>query len=254
MRHRFSTSLLVGGMFPSLVFLLIGATIAAAGDPARKAPPAADRAERIKQRDALWAEARRLQGQGKLPEAIAATERMLVIERKVLGKTEPGEIVVSLAYLAGLHESREDFAAADGILTAEEIGTMNLDGAGLVILCACETGLGQTAGGEGLLGLQRAFPSAGARAVVASLWNVPDDETRTLMEEFYTNLWQRKLSPLESLRRAQLEMLARPIRPGQQRGYQRLDGAAATSSGKRSPYFWAAFVLSGDWRKLTVQA
>jgi CHAT domain-containing protein len=125
---------------------------------------------------------------------------------------------------------------------------MNLGGADLVMLSACETGLGQTAGGEGLLGLQRAFQSAGARAVVASLWSVPDEETRALMEAFYTNLWQRKLSPLESLRRAQLDMLSRPIGPGQQRGYQRLDAATSTPSGKRSPYSWAAFVLSGDWR------
>jgi CHAT domain-containing protein len=138
--------------------------------------------------------------------------------------------------------------ADDGILTAEEIGTMNLDGAGLVILSACETGLGQTAGGEGLLGLQRAFQSAGARTVVATLWSVPDDETRALMEDFYTNLWQRKLSPLESLRRAQLDMLARPTRAGRNRGLEFEDRPLAAPSGKRSPYYWAAFVLSGDWR------
>ena len=95
----------------------------------------------------------------------------------------------------------------NGILTAEEISAQNLEGVQLVVLSACETGLGKAAGGEGLLGLQRSFQAAGARAVVASLWQVPDEETKALMGEFYTNLWQKKLSPLESLRQAQLAML-----------------------------------------------
>ena len=124
----------------------------------------------------------------------------------------------------------------------------------------CETGLGKAAGGEGLLGLQRSFQAAGARTVVASLWSVPDEETRALMEAFYTNLWQRNLSPLESLRQAQLAML-RSYDP--QAGRLRAPdfsqtaplptgGAAekpATGRPKTlSPTYWAAFVLSGDWR------
>ena len=111
----------------------------------------------------------------------------------------------------------------DGILTSEEIGTQNLDGVQLVMLSACETGLGKSAAGEGLLGLQRAFQSAGARTVVASLWSVPDDETRALMETFYTNLWQKHLTPLESLRQAQLAMLRGTATAGRQRGFIRTD-------------------------------
>ena len=146
-----------------------------------------------------------------------------------------------------------------GVVTAEEIASQNLNGVELVMLSACETGLGKSSGGEGLLGLQRAFQSAGARSVVASLWSVPDKETRTLMEIFYTNLWQRHLSPLESLRQAQLAML-RSYDP--QAGRLRAPDFSQTAplpagaaekpaAGRRTtlpPRYWAAFVLSGDWR------
>src|SRR5262249_8119660 len=95
----------------------------------------------------------------------------------------------------------------DGILTALEGAELDLADADLVVLSDCETGLGRSASGEGLLGLQQAFQVAGARAVVASLWKVNDDATQQLMSEFYANLWQKHLSPLEALRQAQLRML-----------------------------------------------
>jgi len=117
----------------------------------------------------------------------------------------------------------------DGILTAEEVATLNLSGCELCVLSACETGLGAVAGGEGLLGLQRAFHVAGARTTVATLWKVPDAATRDLMQHFYTNLWEKKLGTLAALRAAQLSIL--------------------NGDGKRQPpFYWAAFVLSGDWR------
>ena len=97
----------------------------------------------------------------------------------------------------------------DGILTALEVADLDLSHVRLATLSACETGLGQSAGGEGLLGLQRAFQTAGAKTVVASLWKVPDKATQTLMARFYDNLWNKKLTKLESLREAQRWLHAR---------------------------------------------
>jgi CHAT domain-containing protein/tetratricopeptide (TPR) repeat protein len=140
----------------------------------------------------------------------------------------------------------------DGILTASEVAGLDLRSTDLVVLSACETGLGAVAGGEGVLGLQRAFQMAGARTVVASLWKVDDEATRVLMERFYENLWQKKMGKLMALREAQLWML--------REGYQvpELGGARSLTVDKSSPLpsgtprlppaYWAAFVLSGDWR------
>lgn len=136
----------------------------------------------------------------------------------------------------------------NGYLTAEEVGTLDLRGVQLAVLSACETGLGNVAGGEGLLGLQRAFQAAGARTVVASLWKVPDQATRLLMERFYKNLWQAapnqpRMTKLEALREAQLWML----REGTSRGLV-TEGDPPSADKRLPPYFWAAFVLSGDWK------
>jgi tetratricopeptide (TPR) repeat protein len=131
----------------------------------------------------------------------------------------------------------------DGILTAAEVGTLNLNHCELVVLSACETGLGQVAGGEGLLGLQRAFQVSGAKSVVASLWRVEDAATRDLMERFYANLWERDLGTLDALHEAQLWML----HEGASRGLKLAHGQPAQHK-RLPPYYWAAFVLSGDWR------
>ena len=146
---------------------------------------------------------------------------------------------------------------SDGILTAEEIGTQNLDGVQIVVLSACESGLGKQASGEGLLGLQRSFQSAGARSVVASLWSVDDAATKTLMVAFYTNLWEKKMPKLAALRQAQLTMLreydpkagklrgpggVRPVDP------DKLATAREAGGKQLSPFYWASFVLSGDWK------
>jgi len=145
----------------------------------------------------------------------------------------------------------------DGILTAAEVQALDLRRVDLVTLSACETGLGQSAGGEGLLGLQRAFQVAGAKHVVASLWMVDDHATQALMTEFYTNLWQRKLPPIEALRQAQLKMLVayQPKDKKLRAGFQdaKIDAAALAAARERlkageatlPPFYWAAFVISG---------
>jgi len=114
----------------------------------------------------------------------------------------------------------------NGLLQAwEVIERVRLD-ADLVTLSACETGLGRDMGGEGLVGLVRAFQYAGARAVLASLWEVSDRSTALLMQRFYTGL-RRGLTKDEALRAAQTEVR----------------GQAAHAH----PYHWAAFQLSGPW-------
>jgi len=130
----------------------------------------------------------------------------------------------------------------DGILTALEVSSLDLNQVDTVVLSACETGLGAVAGGEGLLGLQRAFQVAGAKTVVASLWKVPDAATARLMQRFYENLWDKKLGKLEALREAQLWMM----KDQSARGAELIQDAA--DNARLPPEYWAAFVLSGDWR------
>jgi CHAT domain-containing protein len=129
----------------------------------------------------------------------------------------------------------------DGILTAYEVSTLDLRKVELAVLSGCETGLGETTLGEGPVSMQRAFQTAGARATVASLWGVPDDKSKDLMEQFLANLWNGKMSKLEALRAAQLSIL---------HGESNLSAAGngATSSNRLAPYYWAAFIFSGDWR------
>jgi len=129
----------------------------------------------------------------------------------------------------------------DGILTSQEIGVLDLSGVDTVVLSACDTGLGATAGGEGLLGVQRAFQTAGARTTVASLWKVDDLVTRLLMERFYRNLWEKEMTRLDALREAQLYVLDHPeaLRGGD---------APQETHERTSPRLWGAFSLSGDWR------
>jgi CHAT domain-containing protein len=133
----------------------------------------------------------------------------------------------------------------DGILTAVEVAGLDLERAELVVLSACETGLGRVAGGEGVLGLQRAFQLAGAKTTVASLWKIPDRATMQLMQCFYENLWDKKMTRLDALRKAQIWML----KVGRQRGLDLEEGGAKKSTaGRLPPCYWATFVLSGDWR------
>ncbi len=140
----------------------------------------------------------------------------------------------------------------DGILTAMEVVQLDLGRTELVVLSACETGLGQPAGGEGLLGLQRAFQVAGARTVVASLWKVDDAATEQLMTDFYRNLWQEKLSPAEALHKAQLRLLRGVEASDEDRGPGSVTGApTATGQLRAPPRHWAAWIVSGAPGRLT---
>ncbi|MDQ1728556.1 MAG: hypothetical protein QOD33_681 [Pyrinomonadaceae bacterium] len=121
----------------------------------------------------------------------------------------------------------EDGQPQDGFLRAHEIYNLNLP-AELVVLSACETGLGKEIKGEGLVGLTQGFMYAGARRVVVSLWNVNDKATAELMARFYRGMLKENKTPAAALRSAQMEMSRQPQ--------------------WQSPYYWAAFTLQGDWR------
>ena len=115
----------------------------------------------------------------------------------------------------------------DGFLRTHDIYNLKLP-AELVVLSACETGLGKDVQGEGLEGLTRGFMYAGARRVVVSLWNVNDKATAALMQRLYIGMLRTNKTPAGALRAAQIEML----RAGQW----------------QAPYYWAAFVMQGEWR------
>lgn len=115
----------------------------------------------------------------------------------------------------------------DGFLRLNDIYNLNLP-VELVVLSACQTGLGKNIRGEGLIGLTRGFMYAGASRVVASLWKVDDEATAELMKRFYGSMLKGGLSPAAALRAAQLSM----------REQKRW----------RAPYFWAGFILQGEWK------
>jgi CHAT domain-containing protein/tetratricopeptide (TPR) repeat protein len=115
----------------------------------------------------------------------------------------------------------------NGFLDLEDIYNLKLN-ADLVVLSACETGLGKDIKGEGLVGLTRGFMYAGTSRVVASLWKVDDVATAELMKRFYRFMLQDRLAPAAALREAQLRM--------------------ATQKRWADPYYWAGFVIQGEWR------
>jgi len=113
--------------------------------------------------------------------------------------------------------------AGDGLLTAEEVAVLDLRATELVVLSACETGLGAVRVGEGVFGLRRAFVLAGAKTLVMSLWKVPDAQTRELMDELYTRLLAGHRRA-DALRGAQLALKDRYA----------------------DPFYWAAFICQGE--------
>jgi CHAT domain-containing protein/Tfp pilus assembly protein PilF len=127
----------------------------------------------------------------------------------------------------------------NGLLQAWEIFEQVRIDADLVTLSACETALGKEMGGEGLVGLARAFQYAGARSVVASLWSVSDESTAELMKRFYGYLKAGKAKD-DALRMAQIDL----IRAGTQPNHS--DHGATTTNAH--PFHWAAFELIGDWK------
>lgn len=117
--------------------------------------------------------------------------------------------------------------AQDGFLRTHEVFNLSLP-AELVVLSACETGLGKEIKGEGLVGLTRGFMYAGATRIIVSLWGVNDIATSQLMAKFYKKVIEEKTPPAKALRLAQIEMIK--------------------ESQYQSPYYWAPFIIQGEWR------
>jgi CHAT domain-containing protein/Tfp pilus assembly protein PilF len=131
--------------------------------------------------------------------------------------------------LSGLVLSQVDAEGQprEGFLGLSDIYELDLD-ADLVVLSGCQTALGKEVRGEGLMGLTRGFLYAGVPRVVASLWRVQDRATSELMTRFYRAMWRDQLSPAAALNKAQRSLRREPR--------------------YRNPYFWAGFMLQGDWR------
>jgi CHAT domain-containing protein len=174
-----------------------------------------------------------------------------------IGRAANSPLVMTGLVFAGANNPK---TPGRGILTGEQLIDLDLSRLELAVLSACETGLGDqglAGGGEGVFGLQRAFHYAGATNVVCSLWKVPDESTAALMSLFYTNLWDKNLSPMESLRQAQLEIYKNPQKiPELAKGFRgRFEEVAGGGEveikpvgGKAHPLLWAAFTLSGPGR------
>ena len=150
-----------------------------------------------------------------------------VVLRHVTRRSVTNSMLRSGLALAGANGRFRAFSppreAEDGILTAEDVGMLELTGTDLVVLSACETGLGTIRRGEGVFGLRRAFAVAGARTLVMSLWKVPDLETRELMVEMYRRLLAGERCA-DAMRASQLSMKSR----------------------KPEPFYWAAFICQGN--------
>jgi CHAT domain-containing protein/tetratricopeptide (TPR) repeat protein len=156
----------------------------------------------------------------------------LDVSRRTPDAIENPLIFSGLALAGANRRTAAGLDEEDGILTAEEVAALDLDGVEWAVLSACDTGLGTVAAGEGVLGLRRAFQVAGVRTVIMSLWSVEDRAARQWMEALYRARLVDRLDTADSVRYASLTVLRERRAQGQ----------------STHPFFWAAFVAAGDWR------
>jgi CHAT domain-containing protein len=148
--------------------------------------------------------------------------------------TDPATLASPLQ-LSGLVFSTErgsDEGGSDGVLLAEEVATMDFSRARWVVLSGCDTGLGSVQVDEGILGLRRAFRTAGAGTVIMSLWPVEDQSAVAFMRSLYGARFDQARSTAASMRQAYRDALA----------------VTRRSRGHAHPLYWAPFIASGDWR------
>lgn len=152
--------------------------------------------------------------------------------RQETSSTENPLLLSGLALAGANHRNAAGPDEDDGILTAEEVASLDLSGVEWAVLSACDTGLGEIKAGEGVFGLRRAFQIAGARTVIMSLWSVDDQATREWMRALYEGRFQKRLSTADAVHAASLAVLRD----------RRAKGLST------HPFYWAAFVAAGDWR------
>jgi len=155
-------------------------------------------------------------------------DRGITVVPRPASKRYENPLVRSGLAFAGANHATTITDGDDGILTALEITGMDLYGTELVVLSACDTGVGETKTGEGVFGLRRAFALAGVKNLLMSLWEVSDEVTARQMKMFYQNL--QKLPKAEALRQAQLETIKE---------------LKAQYDGMAPPSLWAPFILQG---------
>ena len=161
------------------------------------------------------------------PQILHLATHGFFLENKAVNTKIGNPLLRSGLALAGANRRKGE--KDDGILTALEASGLNLWGTKLVVLSACDTGLGEVRNGEGVYGLRRAFVLAGTESLVMSLWSVSDYVTRELMTNYYKNLKQAA-GRGAALRQVKLEMLKKPNR--------------------QHPFYWAGFIQSGEWANL----
>ena len=159
------------------------------------------------------------------------------IDRRCLGGSTGADSALvrsglALARAGAAAPSRSESAADDGMLTGEEMATLDLSTVEWTVLSACESGLGDITSGEGVLGLRRALSIAGTHTVLTSLWQIDDTIARRWMEQAYQARLAKRASTAAAVRVATRALLEERRRSG-----------ASTH-----PFYWAGFVAAGDWR------
>ena len=127
-----------------------------------------------------------------------------------------------------LSQFDENGQKREGFLRLQDIYALDLS-SDLVVLSACQSGVGKEIKGEGMMSLNNAFLQAGAKSVISSAWKVDDDATAEFMKRFYTNLVAEQLTPAAALRQTQIEMMQ--------------------NTQFKSPFYWAAFTVQGEFRQ-----
>jgi CHAT domain-containing protein len=188
-----------------------------------------------------------LTGENALEESIKSTHMPRVLHIATHGFFQPdttkgnNPLIHSGLLLTGANktlagEKSDDLD--DGILTAYEAMNLNLDNTDLVVLSACETGLGEIKNGEGVYGLQRAFKVAGAKSIIMSLWKVDDEATQELMVAFYRN-WVSAASD-------QPNKGGKGLTPVLSKRAAFLKAQKELKAKYPNPYYWGAFVMVGE--------